>query len=171
MIYKKTSFLILSLLLLLPISNSIAFTYIDNVNNGDYTFFLIDLQINDVLELNVTHTASGNFTLFLFNTRPEQSYVNPDKTLNLVIFNNPPTVAYNLDDNPNINYNATEPKIYYIEVILVNSGPDTFTLTSNKDLTRYYLPIIPGFTSEYLIISLSFAIAIVFILYKKKISK
>jgi len=169
--YKKISSSILLFLLLIPMTNAMAFTYIDNIKDGDYTFFLINLQIDDNLELNVTHTGMGNFTLFLFNIRPEQTYVNNDGTLNLIIFNNPPTVAYSLDDNPYIYYTATEPKIYYIEVILVNSGPDTFTLTSNKDLTRYYLPVIPGFPLEFLIISLSFAIAIVILLYKKKLRK
>ena len=167
--YKKISGSIFLVLLLLPITSAMAFTYIDNIKDGHYAFFLIDLQIDDNLELNVTHTGTGNFTLFLFNTRPEQTYVNIDGTLNLIIFNNPPTVAYSLDDNPYINYTAIEPKIYYIEVILVSGGPDTFTLTSNKDLTRYYLPIIHGFPLEFLIISLTFALATIIILYKKKI--
>lgn len=169
--YKKISGSILLVLLLIPMTNALAFTYIDNIKDGDYTLFLIDLQIDDNLELNVTHTGTGNFTLFLFNIRPEQTYVNNDGTLNLMIFNNPPSVAYSLDDNPYINYTATEPKIYYIEVILVSSGPDTFTLTSNKDLTRYYLPIIAGFPLEFLLISLSFALAFVIILYQKKLKK
>ena len=169
--YKKISGSILLVLLLLPITNAMAFTYIDNIKDGNYTFFLIDLQIDDNLEIHVTHTGTGNFTLFLFNTRPEQTYVNIDGTLNQIIFNNPPTVDYSLVDNPYINYTATEPRIYYVEVILVSGGPDTFTLISNEDLTRYYLPIIPGFPVESLIISLSLALAIVIILYKKKIRK
>ena len=169
--YKKISGSILLVLLLLPMNNAMAFTYIDNIKDGNYAFFLIDMSIDDNLEIHVTHTGTGNFTLFLFNSRPEQTYVNIDGTLNLIIFNNPPTVNYSLDDNPYINYTAIEPKIYYIEVILVNGGPDTFTLTSNRELTRYYLPIIPGFPLEYLIISLSFTIVIIFILYKKKLRK
>lgn len=169
--YKKISGSILLVLLVIPMTNAIAFTYIDNIKDGNYAFFLIDLSIDDNLEIHVTHTGAGNFTLFLFNTRPEQTYVNIDGTLNLIIFISPPTVAYSLVDNPYINYTATEPKIYYVEVILVSGGPDTFTLTSNKDLTRYYLPIIPGFPLESLIISLSFALVIVTILFKKKIRK
>jgi hypothetical protein len=169
--YKKISGSILLVLLLLPMTNALAFTYIDNIKDGNYTFFLIDLQIDENLEIHVTHTGTGNFTLFLFNTRPEQTYVNIDGTLNLIIFNNPPTVAYSLVDNPYVNYTAIEPKIYYIEVILVSGGPDTFTLTSTKDLTRYYLPIIPGFPLEFLLISLSFALTVVIILYKKKLRK
>jgi hypothetical protein len=148
-----------------------AFTYIDNVKDGNYIFFLKDLEVGNNLELNITHDQSGNFTLFLFNSRPIQSYVKDDKTLNHQIFDNIALVDYDLGDNPYINYSAPEAKIYYLEIILVSGGPDTFTLNANTDLTRYYLPIIPGFQLEYLVFSLIFAIGIVFILYKKKLSK
>jgi len=167
--------------MIVPINNAIAFTYIDNNNNGNYTFFLTNLDESHNIELNLTHTESGNFTLFLFNKRPIQSYVTNDNTLNKVIFDNPATVAYSLDDNPYINYTATEEKIYYIEIILVSGGPDTLYLTStisysngtiiNKELTRYYLPIISGFPLEYLLISYIIAIGTIVILYKKRVSK
>ncbi len=179
--YKKILISIFLLLMIVPINNTIAFTYIDNVNNGNYTFFLTDLDESQNIELSLTHTESGNFTLFLFNVRPVQSYINNDNTLNKVIFNTPPTVAYSLDDNPYINYTATEEKIYYIEIILVSGGPDTFFLTStitytngtviNKDLTRYYLPIIPGFELELVIFSLIFALGLIIIYYKKSIRR
>jgi hypothetical protein len=112
----------------------------------------------------------------LFNRRPTESYVNNDKTLNEKIFNNPATIDYSLDDNPYINYTATEPKIYYIEIILVSGGPDTFILTSHispndKELTRYYLPIIPGFRLEFLILILVSVATILAVLYKKKVIK
>ncbi|UCD00582.1 MAG: hypothetical protein JSV23_06740 [Promethearchaeota archaeon] len=169
--YKKISLSLLLLFLLIPINNTIAFTYIDNLNNGNYIFFLTDLDDGNNLELNITHGGSGNFTLFIFNSRPIESYVNDDKTLNHQIFNNAALVNYSLIDNPYINYSAPELKIYYIEIILVSGGPDTFTLNANKDLTRYYLPNIPGFQLEYLLISLIFAVSIISILYKKKMSK
>lgn len=165
--YKKISLSILLLFLLLPMTDVVPFTHIDNIKDGNYVFFLVDLEVDENLELNLVHTGSGNFTLFLFDTRPDLSYVNDDKSLNENIFTK--AMNYSLDDNPYINFTATEPRIYYIEIILVSGGPDTFTLTANKDLTRYYLPIIPGFPLGYLIISLSFVLAIVFILNKKKI--
>jgi len=178
--YKKTSLSFLLLLMVIPINNVLAFSYIDNMNNGNYIFFLIDLDVDHNIELSLTHTDSGNFTLFLFNVRPVQSYINDDNTLRSVIFNTPPTVAYSLDDNPYINYTATEEKIYYIEIILINGGPDTFFLTStitysngtviNKDLTRYYLPIISSFRLEYVITSILVTVSFVLIIYKKKIS-
>ncbi|MFW9902483.1 MAG: hypothetical protein ACFFDY_14550 [Candidatus Thorarchaeota archaeon] len=178
--YKKTSLSLLLLLMVIPINNVLAFSYIDNMNNGNYIFFLIDLDVDHNIELSLTHSESGNFTLFLFNVRPVQSYINNDNTLRSVIFNTPPTVAYSLDDNPYINYTATEEKIYYIEIILINGGPDTFFFTStitysngtviNKELTRYYLPIIPSFPLEFVITSFLITASFVLIIYKKKMS-
>jgi len=167
MSYKKISLSIIMLFLLIPMTNTIAFIHIDNVKDGNYVFFLIDLEVDENLELNLTHTGSGNFTLFLFNTRPELSYVNDDKTLNENIFTK--VVNYSLDDNPYINFTATELRIYYIEIILISGGPDTFTLTANKDLTRYYLPIIPGFQLEMVIFSLIVALGLIVIFYKKNV--
>ena len=151
------------------------------MKDGNYIFFLIDLEEGNHLELSLTHEGSGNFSLFLFNRRPTDSNVNEDKTLKPKIFNNPPMVDFSLDDNPYINYTSTETKIYFIEIILVSGGPDTYTFTStryhtnntlnDKELTRYYLPIIPGFRIDFLLISLTFAVGVVFILIKKKMSK
>jgi hypothetical protein len=152
-----------------PITNAMAFTHIDNIKNGNYLFFLVDLTVDENIELEVTHVGSGNFTLFLFNKRPTKSYITSDNSLSNSIFS--ASVAYSLDDNPYINYTALVEKIYYIEVILVSGGPDTFTLTSTHDLTRYYLPQIPGYQLPILIFSLIFAIGLIIVLYKRKINR
>ncbi len=179
--FKKITLIGLFIFLLVPVINTTAFTYIDNIKDGNYIFFLVDLEIDQNIELSITHDESGNFTLFLFNRRPSSSNVNNDKTLNGRIFNNPPTVAFNLDNSPYINYTALKTDIYYIEIILVGGGPDTFYLTStisykngtivDKDLTRYYLPIIPGFHLEYIFFSLTFTVGIVIILIRKNLDK
>jgi hypothetical protein len=145
-----------------------AFTYIDNIKDGNFVFFLVDLEIGENIEFNVTREGSGNFTLFLFNKRPTESNVNNDKTINENIFTNPSTIAYSLDDNPYINFTAPEPKIYYIEIILVSDGPDTFTLICGRDLTRYYLPIIPGFQLTFLIFVILFSVGFILMIYKKR---
>ncbi|MFX1322664.1 MAG: hypothetical protein ACFFAQ_13590 [Promethearchaeota archaeon] len=167
--YKKLFLLGSIFLLSFPITNILAFTYVDNVKNGNYIFFLVDLDVDENIELNVTHVGSGNFTLFLFNKRPTNSYVRNDNTLIVKIFN--ASVAYNLDDNPYINYTAPVEKIYYIEIILISGGPDTFTLTCTHDLTRYYLPQIPGYQLPVLISSLIFVLGLIIILYKKKMKR
>jgi len=153
---------------LFPIINSVAFTHVDYIKDGNYIFFLFELNASEKVEFTVTHEDSGNFTLFLFNRRPIESFVKSDKTLNEKIFNHRATVAYSLDDNPYINYTAPVEKVYYIEIILIDGGPDTFTLTCEKDLTRYYLPIIPGYKIEFIIIALIVSLGILLILYRKR---
>ena len=81
-----------------------------------------------------------------------------------------------IDKYDSIAFPFSEAKIYYIEIILISGGPDTFTLISHispndKELTRYYLPIIPGFPLEYLIISFLIALGTIYILHKKKVRR
>jgi hypothetical protein len=168
--YKRLCLCSLIVFLIIPISETLSFTHIDSMKNGNYIFFLTDLEEAESIELNVTHIESGDFTLFLFNKRPIRSYVKGDNTLDSRIFNNH-TVAFSLDDNPYINYTASETKIYYIEIILVNGGPDTFTLSSNKDLTRYYLPTIPGYQIWLIIPSIFIVLGLIILIHKKKLIK
>jgi len=158
---------ILALMFLIPIVSILGFEHIDNINDGISVFFLVDLEEGENIEINVTHTEDGNFMLFLFDFRPTESYVNDNKTLNPIIFQ--VALNYSIDDNPYINYTVSQSKIYYIELILVNNGPDTFFLRANKDdLTRYYLPIVPGFQVELLILSSFLTVGLVLILYKRR---
>ncbi|GAH88887.1 unnamed protein product, partial [marine sediment metagenome] len=102
---------------LIPIASIFGFEYIDNINDGISVYFLVDLEEGENIEINITHTEQGNFTLFLFGSRPTESYVNVDKTLNPSIFQ--VALNYSIDDNPYINYTVLESKIYYIELILI----------------------------------------------------
>ncbi|MBY9015480.1 MAG: hypothetical protein KGD68_07295 [Candidatus Lokiarchaeota archaeon] len=158
---------ILALMALIPIVSIFGFEHIDNINDGISVYFLVDLEEGENIEINITHIEDGNFTLFLFGSRPTQSYVNDDKTLNPTIFE--VALNYSIDDNPYINYTVSQSKIYYIELILIDNGPDTFFLRTNIDeLTRYYLPIVPGFQVELLIISSFLTVGLVLILYKRR---
>jgi hypothetical protein len=164
--YKKIILSCLLFFLIVPIINVKGFTYIDNFNNGNYAFFLFDLGAGNSTEISVTHNDNGNFTLFLFNKRPIESYVKGDKALDNRIFSN--VINYSLIDSPYINFTSPQTKIYYIEVILVGGGPDTFNLACTEDLTRYYLPIIPGYPFEIIIISSIAAIGVLLLLIKKQ---
>jgi hypothetical protein len=168
----KKRLLILSIIItfiLMPISSVLAFEYIDNIDEGISVFFLVNLNVDEIIEINVTHSNNGNFTLFLFDRRPTKSYINLDKTLDEEIFI--VAINYSLAENPYLYYNATQSKIYYFQLILVENGPDTFFLNCNKDLTRYYLPIIPGYHFSILIFSLLLSISLRIILKYKKIEK
>ena len=160
---------ILALMALIPIASVLGFEYVDNINDGISVYFLVDLEAGENIEINITHTGDGNFTLFLFGSRPTQTYVNDDKTLNPSIFQ--AALNYSIDDNPYINYTVSQSKIYYIEVILIDNGPDTFFLSSNIDeLTRYYLPIVPGYQIALVIIALVIPTSLL-LLYKMKSMK
>jgi hypothetical protein len=151
---------------LIPMVSILGFEYIDNINDGISVYFLVDLEMGENIEINVTHTGDGNFTLFLFGSRPTQTYVNDDKTLNPNIFQ--VALNYSIEDNPYINYTVSQSKIYYIELILIDNGPDTFFLRSNIDeLTRYYLPIVPGYQIELVIVAFVLTTGLL-LLYKMK---
>ncbi len=160
------AFTLFTLFILILPANASGFEHIDNINDGISVYFLAHLNKSQTIEINVTHTRDGNFTLFLFNKRPTESFINLDKSLNPRIFD--VAINYSLDDNPYINYTAPDSKIYYIQLILIENGPDTFYLQCNLDsLTRYYLPIISGYNISFLIISL--VLVFVIILYRGKL--
>lgn len=146
-----------------------AFEHVDNIENGISVYFLVSLDVNDNLEINVTHIGTGNFNLFLFDTRPSNSYVNFDNTLNPEIFNI--AINHSLVDNPYINYTIPESRIYYIQLILVEDGPDTFFLYSNHDLTRYYLPTIPSYNINLIIALFVTFMPFLLISIKKKVKE
>ena len=167
---KFLAFTVFTLFILIPPANVSGFERIENINDGIYLYFLTHLNTSQTITINVTHTGDGNFALFLFDKRPTESFVNFDKSLNSRIFD--VAINYSEDDNPYINYTAPVSKIYYIQLILIENGPDTFYLQCNLDsLTRYYLPNISGYNVSFLIISLILAFGIILYRGKKKIIK
>ena len=164
---KKLAGLAFISLLIFCIPKVNAFEYIDNIENGISVYFLVSLDAGENLEVNITHSGTGNFTLFLFDSRPYTSYVNLDNSLNPEIFN--VAINYSLSDNPYINYSISEPHIYYIQVLLIENGPDTFFLYCNHELTRYYLPTIPSYNIYLVIATIFLMIPFILILIKKKI--
>jgi len=167
---KFLAFTLFTLFILIPPVKVSGFEHIDNINDGISIYFLTHLNNSQTIEINVTHTVDGNFTLFLFDKRPTESFINLDKSLNMRIFD--VAINYSLDDNPYINYTAPVSKIYYIQLILIENGPDTFFLHCNLDsLTRYYLPNISGYSISSLIISLVLVLVIILYRGKKKYIK
>ena len=169
---KYLAITLLTIMTLIPTVSVFGFEHIDNINDGISVYFLVHLEPGENIEINVTHNSNGNFTLFLYDSRPTESFINIDKSLNPSIFD--VAINYSLDDNPYINYTVSavsESKIYYIELILIENGPDTFFFYCNNDeLTRYYLPIIPGYQISFLILTLILTSSLI-ILFKKKIRK
>jgi len=166
---KYLAITLLTLMTLIPTVSVFGFDHIDNINDGISVYFLVSLEADENIIINVTHTGEGNFTLFLYDSRPIESFLNLDNSLNSDIFD--VAISYSIDDNPYINYTVSEDKIYYIELILIENGPDTFFFYCNNDeLTRYYLPIIPGFQIDLLVLTLILTSSLI-ILFKKKFIK
>ena len=166
---KYLAITLLTLMTLIPTVSIFGFEHIDNINDGISVYFLVHLEIDENIEINVTHNGNGNFALFLYDVRPTESFINIDKSLNPDIFDI--AIIYSIVDNPYINYTASESKIYYIELILIENGPDTFFFyCSNDGLTRYYLPTIPGYQIGFLILTLILTSSLI-IIFKKKIIK
>ena len=150
---KYLAITLLTLITLIPTVSVFGFEHIDNINDGISVYFLVHLEPGENIEINVTHNDNGNFTLFLYDTRPTESFLNLDNSLKPDIFD--VAINYSIEDNPYINYTVLASKIYYIELILIENGPDTFFFYCNNDeLTRYYLPIIHGYEIGFLILTL-----------------
>jgi len=168
--YKKIILSGLILLILFPIANTLAkddpYYFKDKVTNTTSLFFLTDLQKEENIELSLTHEKDGEFELFLFDERPTKTYVDIDKNIEEEIYDI--AVAYDSGDEPEIDYIAEKEKIFYIQVVLLDGGPDFLTLECNKVLTRYYLPKVPGFPLEILIVSMLFSLGIIVFIGKRK---
>ncbi len=166
---KYLAITLLTLMTLIPTVSVFGFEHIDNINDGISVYFLVHLEEDENIFINVTHIEEGNFSLFLYDERPTESFINLDNSLNPDIFD--VAISYNTEDNPYINYTASNSTIYYIELILIENGPDTFFFyCSNDELTRYYLPIIPGYQIGFLILNL-IVISSLIIIFKKRITK
>ncbi len=153
--------------LLLPMSYTKAYEFRDKITDTTSLFFLValDKDQDDNLLISLTHEGDGEFYIFLFNFRPNKTNVNIDKTFNNEIF-----AAALLYNESALNYTHTEDTalIYYIQIVLLNGGPDFFTLNSNLTLVRYYLPSLPGFPVEIMLISSIISIGLIIIIIKKK---
>jgi hypothetical protein len=176
MVRKKTYLALFCILFLIPIQNTIAqgepFNFQDKITDTTSIFFLVAMDENQTIQVNVTQppTGNGEFYLFLFDFRPNTTNVNADKTLNPDVY----VVAKEWDgpNNPSVEYNATELKIHYIQVVLLKNGPEFFTLECNLELERFYLPALPGYSLEFLVMSILLSLGLsIFIIRKKKMNK
>ncbi len=161
---KKKSLLCLIILVLFPLVSihsilgapDYVFTEPQEIDKGAPIFYLFSMNKSESIQIQIISQNSGNYSLFLFDTRPIQTYVNPDGSLNPIIFNI--STAKNITVNPFLKYttpSTSDVKLYYIEVILLNETSDLFYISSTKKLSRYYIPQIPGFPF-YLIIGVLF---------------
>ena len=158
---KKTIIILISILstCLFPLSVVKANTVTDNLFTGGSAYFVFDLEQYDILIANLTSfNENAEFSMFLINSRPLDESLQTEHV-----------VAEGL----NMSYNATIGQIYYLKIYLSANGPATFQLIitrngENFDVIRYYIPQIPGFPLEFLIISMLGGFGIVIFIWKRK---
>ncbi|MFX0071800.1 MAG: Loki-CTERM sorting domain-containing protein [Candidatus Hermodarchaeota archaeon] len=168
--FHKFFLIVLIFWLLFPICYALSverdFKFEDRVNEGASRFFMVDLEEDDELEVELDAREDGFFHIFLFDERPEEDHVNYDKTIDDDIYKE--DITHDKGKHPDINYTAEDDQIYYIQVILEKNGPDSYKLEANTKLTRYYLPQIPGYQIELLLLTVGLSIGIIVFLVKKK---
>ncbi len=167
--FKKLIIVIFTCFLLLPYSVVFAYRNVEKITDLRSAFFLVNLNKGDTLIVTVDSLEGGNYALFLFDKRPEETHVNFDGTLDPAIYSE--SIQHSQGKKPILKYTAEENKIYYIQLILLSGGPDTYILESNKELSRYYLPQLAGYNIEILIISTLLIASIIFIMNRKRFIK
>ena len=82
--YNKAFLAFLVFLVLFPISYALAdtkFKFEDRMNDGGTLFFLVELEEDDEIEVELEAREEGYFHLYLFDERPTESHVNYDNTM------------------------------------------------------------------------------------------
>jgi len=142
------------------------FSYVDRMNEGTAIFFIFDMEENERIEIWLKPDGKGDFGIFLFDEKPEKDYITQDRELSSKIYDK--AILYDLHGNLYINFTADKNQIYYIEIVLLENGPDIFTLESTKKLTRYFIPAMPGFPLEVLLLTIIAGIIIIIRSQKSK---
>ncbi|QEE15634.1 hypothetical protein DSAG12_01460 [Promethearchaeum syntrophicum] len=145
------------------------------LQQGATRFYVVNLSLNANLQINCTAYYKGVFHVYIFDERPTDNHVLNDGSIDAsitdqaVAYNETPSQIFspNINNTVNsvtLNYTAPSFQLYYLEIIVVENGPDTFKLESNFALQAYYIPFIPGYKLE---IFASCAVFIVFFIYFK----
>ncbi|MHA1805509.1 MAG: hypothetical protein ACTSU4_13410 [Promethearchaeota archaeon] len=167
--YKKTSLLIAFILVFFPISTVVGYENVEKISESTSAFFLVNLNKGELLEIKVESLEGGWFGLFLFDERPEETHVNFDGTLDNEIYNK--AILYDIGNEPTLIYIAENTQIYYIQLILLENGPDTYIITSNRELSRYYLPQLHGYSIPILLVSVISTMVFLFVKYKNNLNE
>ena len=151
--------------------------YVDQyqLQQGAARYYVVNLTADADLFINCTAYFKGVFHAYIFDERPEDRHVLRDGSLDTsitdqaVAYNETPSLIFSSDLNDTVssvtlNYTAPSHQLYYLEIIIVENGPDTFRLESNHELQAYYIPFIPGFNGGILA---SCAVFTVFLVYFK----
>src|SRR6056297_1022306 len=124
---------------------------------GSSRFYLTSLEEGESWYVNLTAVFEGTFYIYMFDNRPKQNFLGAEETIVnpkikdvAVLYNETPTDVFSPDlnrtvKNIQLNYTAKATKLHYLEIILVENGPDTFELDSTNEIQSYFIPFIDGF--------------------------
>ncbi|MFX1395931.1 MAG: hypothetical protein ACFFAS_02685 [Promethearchaeota archaeon] len=161
---KIKSLLIIPFFFLLLSSSFVrADTPAENLYTGKSAFYIFSMDVNSTIQINLNHSGSGVFELYLLNVPPQSENINENSSI---------VVGTYTPDRLQVNYNATASALYFLQVKLIDNGPDVFWLSAIRDsediaLTRYYIPQISGFPVEIMVITFFIGISVIYIIKKK----
>jgi hypothetical protein len=143
----------------------------------DFRMYVVSLLLGDNLIVNVTSVADGDFDLFLFSTRPTKAYISRDG-YDSEIYNPSWNLAFdNSTGTPfsSINFTADNPEypneLYYLQVVLIDRGPDSYILESNHEMELYFIPFIPGYPVIAIVGVSILTVGVIFFLKRKSMIK
>ena len=143
-------------------------------------FYVTTVDFNTTIYINCTSVYEGVFYLYLFNFRPTETILHENNSINenlvagAVAYNSTPVDVFSAGLNATvksltISYNATKTAMYYLEIVLLENGPDTFVMESTREFQPYFIPFIPGYPLEMFIGGST--LGIILVLRKTKRSK
>lgn len=130
------------------------------LENVSTRYYVASLEMNEIWSINCTGLFTGKFYLYLFQDRPEYSHMLENGSIDTeilnvaVIYNITPSAIFSdvLNDtvcSTSLEFKATTSTLYYLQIILVEGGPDTFVLSSSVAFQAYYIPFIAGYPGEF----------------------
>ena len=149
------------------------------LQQGTARFYVVNLTSNANLFINCSAYYKGVFYIYIFDERPEYSHflrdgsINASMTDNSVAYNETPSLIFSESLNDTVsfitlNYTVPSYRLYYVEIILAENGPDTFKLESSYAMQAYYIPFLPGYNLEILTSCAVFATFLIFFKIRKR---
>lgn len=155
--------------------------YVDQfqLQQGATRLYVVNLTSNAHLFLNCTAYYKGIFYIYLFNERPLDNHILSNGSIDAsitdmaVVYNETPSLVFSQSLNDTVhsvslNYTAPSYRLYYIEIILFDNGPDTFRLESSYAMQAYYVPFIPGYNIDFISGCSIFAVFLLYFKVKKQ---
>ncbi|WP_457557689.1 hypothetical protein [Candidatus Harpocratesius sp.] len=154
------------------------------MEQGSSKFYLTTLNPNETWSLNLTALFTGVFYIFIFDERPTNDYIYANYSLDpeiyeqSIAYNNTPRYIFYPELNLSVanvqldyKYLDTKSRLVYLEIVILENGPDTYHLYSSHLLEPYYIPFIDGFNPSSLIFLFLFSHSVIFVFINKKKAK